>query len=82
MTKRERLDRLMRAAESLRVQGPHRYSCTAVEKYCGDSALLHYADFVDTSIMLPEMFEYDFESQLARQLAVLMYREAVKRGEA
>ena len=82
MTKSERLDGLMRAAESLQVRGLERYSCTAVEKYCGDSELLHYADVVDTSIMLPEMFEYDFYAQLARQLAVLMYREAVKRGEA
>lgn len=85
MTKRERLDRLMRAAEKLQYQGmyPLRtgiHSCFVTARFCecGDE----YAEFVGVDAFDPAFREYSEQTQLTRQLAVLMYREAVKRGEA
>ncbi len=81
MTKRERLDRLMRAAEMLQFKdGRAEYSCVAVQEAAG--IVEQYADFVGVSVYTVGFIDRTEDAQLARQLAVLMYREAVKRGEA
>lgn len=56
------------------------YSCVAVREVVGRGE--QYADFVGINVWSPGFLETTEQTQLARQLAVLMYREAVKRGEA
>ena len=83
MTKRERLDRLMRAAEMLEFTSSSLTwcSCPAVRTCAGTNERDKYSKFVGVSANAAALDDLTEQTQLARQLAVLMYREAVKRGE-
>ena len=78
MTKRERLDRLMRAAEYM---GPY-MSVHYVSVFLGDDESNAYADRMGIRFSTAFIQINEDQATVARQLAVLMYREAVKRGEA
>lgn len=85
-TKKQRLAGLLKAAEEL--QAKQEFSCIAVERYVDKAEANRYDDAVGATDLLFCGFsplEHHFiprgKRQLARQLAVLLYREMVKAGE-
>lgn len=88
MSNHKRLQKMMQASEFLEYKtdfsGPIRagmfFSCRAVRHFLGEVEEFSYIDAmgVDYSLVMEPYSEAD---QLARQLAVLMYREGVKRGK-
>ena len=80
MTKRERLDGLMRAAEMLHRHAPMT-AIAAVWHSSGSREAIKFRDF-SSLYKQTKSLGHSKQAKLTRQLAVLMYREAVKRGEA
>lgn len=90
MSKKQRAARLMEAAKRVH-RGASWHSCSAIHATSGRdyTEAGKYADYVGISRYSPafpftaEYQEYSFsEQQLTRELAILMYREAVLAGEA
>jgi len=94
MTKRQkRLAKLLRAAKRLHYDSKvipisyNKYSCNAVERAFGayidpSAERVAYDESVGASMSAYDLYwTYTEQSQLARQLAVLMYREGIKRGK-
>ena len=89
MTKKQRLAKLLKAAEDLQYNSRYwtsrlgvvqKFSCNSVSCQLGSSAA--YNSAVAASESSQDLVgSYTAQSQLARQLAVLMYREGVKRGK-
>lgn len=86
MSKKARLARLMKAAKSVQ-KVPYKYlsySCQCVERFAGDDESKLYAQYVDVNYSLSALSPYQadlWENQLTRQLAILMYREAVRNNQ-
>lgn len=89
MNKKQRAARLMEAAKRVH-RGASWHSCSAIHATSGRgyTEAGKYADYVGVSRYSPafpyiaDYQEYSLsEQQLARELAILMYREAVLAGE-
>ena len=89
MSKKQRAKMLMEAAKRV-FRGTSWYSCSAICAITNAEDSIEadeYADYVGverdrTAFSFYECMEYhDDEQQLARELAILMYREAVLAGE-
>lgn len=87
MSKKQRAKRLMEAAERVVLRT---YSCSAISAVSegGSAEADKYADYVGVERQRPafnpsvELRKYTTEErQLTRELAILMYREAVLAGE-
>lgn len=94
MTKKQRLAKLLKAAEDLQYDYVgwlyygrfQKFSCEAVEDRldsgCNTIERDLYNEAVAAHRSAVDLYDrYDEQSQLARQLAVLMYREGIKRGK-
>lgn len=88
MSKEQRAERLMLAAKRI-FYGRTYYTCYAVLSASKSTKEADkYADYVGVERTRPAFFFDDFaeysdnERQLTRELAILMYREAVLAGEA
>lgn len=95
MTKKQRLAKLLKAAEDLqyiprgyrRFKHKQKFSCNAVSiRVDGSYSDLGERVAYDIAVAANESSQdlignYDEQSQLARQLAVLMYREGIERGK-
>jgi len=87
VSKKQRAAMLMEAAERV-FQGPSWYSCSAISDVSLNSIEADkYAYYVGVERTLPafsvdDCMEYSADDQqLTRELAILMYREAVLAGE-
>lgn len=93
MTKKQRLAKLLKAAEDLQynrmglyaLNRLQKFSCNAVSarlERLGSNERTAYDEAVAANRSSKDLRdEYTEQSQLARQLAVLMYREGIKRGK-
>lgn len=94
MTKKQRLSKLLKAAEDLQydrrgyyaLKRSQRFSCNAVTQRLGSDYNSLERCLYDSAVAASKsardlLGKYNEQSQLARQLAVLMYREGIKRGK-
>lgn len=84
---KKRLKTLMKAAKILQNKDECRFSCNAVRHFASDLESIKYDKAVGATYNFFSGFSYEEElqysswkKQLARQLAVLMYREMIKAG--
>lgn len=84
---KKRLKNLMRAAKILQNKNKCEFSCNAIRRFAGNSESIKYDKAVGATYRYYTAFSYEeelqyssSEKQLARQLAVLMYREMIKQG--